>query len=342
MRSTAFLNLIIGVVLAGMYGCVSTVGTPGVQNPTVQAPVATTLNRERQPKDVDPCVGQTKFEVEASENDSNKPTDTSIRLLSISPPAGFNVTENAVLEAHLAYSVRDFQAGQYRIMAQFDTDNVMATTDGAFKDHPVPQSARGRLDFCFPLRYVWNLPNIKRPFNVRFLLNKVYESGISQPLARTETVSFSVEGATSSNTGSAALGRVEKYDSALLSVYSTLEYYEAEAGYCTKQFPELASTISKNFDDWTRKNSNLKTEIDSLVLKWAASRTGGDTKKAQHMVADVRQMGAPNFKQDTPEQARGKCLGLVYAMTSPANDPESKFASELALIRQSANSIEPH
>jgi hypothetical protein len=87
-----------------------------------------------------------------------------------------------VIIANLIYRIPDFRRGKYFVIAQFPVDQSMTTTrngisiassDGDFptEDYPVLLEPEGQLQLKFPMKYVWNHPEVVRPFRVKFHLN---------------------------------------------------------------------------------------------------------------------------------------------------------------------------
>lgn len=129
---------------------------------------------------------------QASGGDTSAPADTALQLISISPPTGSDVQRSTVLVADLAYTVKDFAAGRFIILAQFDLKAERRTTDGAIKSHPYLESASGSYRLCFPLTDIWDR-DVKRPLSVRFVLDRVDASHRHHPVAKTEKLSYQTE-----------------------------------------------------------------------------------------------------------------------------------------------------
>jgi hypothetical protein len=104
--------------------------------------------------------------------------------------AGSSLQESNVLVAELAYAVRDFDAGKYVVIAQFDTNAQGKSTDGAFKYYPFLKYASGTYRLCFPLTDIWDVPDVKRPLSVRFLLNKIGDARHQQSVAITDRMFY--------------------------------------------------------------------------------------------------------------------------------------------------------
>jgi hypothetical protein len=115
-----------------------------------------------------------------------------LTLASISPIANTPITAKTVLVADLEYSVEDFKAGEYFVVAQVDTTKEHATTDGRFPNssYPVLTEPHGNLRFSFPVAYVWDLPNVKHPLVVHFYLNKKVDSKHSRIVAKAGPIAF--------------------------------------------------------------------------------------------------------------------------------------------------------
>jgi hypothetical protein len=325
MRRACLNTFLVVVILLSACACVS--GVP------IRTTTAAIPESHLSAPGGDPCLGQTVFEDQGTVP-KTAPLQTAIRLLSISPQPGAPVSEKNALLAELDYSVEDFEPGHFKVMAQFETVTDGMTTDGGFRDYPFPQSAAGRLHFCFPLSYVWNLPNIKRPLTVHFMLNRVYESGVSEPVAKTDFLTFPSAYEQASGPSSDGAIRSDEYAVALTRVYSTFEQYAAYQRYCADHFPELASAINENFDRWTSKYSGVNAEVNTSFVKWAATREGGDPQKTQQVINDLRQAATRNSTKGTPEQLRHKCQWFSKFIGSRHSDPEISLSSELALIRQ--------
>lgn len=332
MRQACLHTLCVFVVLFSACACVSKV--------PVTASTPTLSESHPSESSGDPCVEHTVFQDQAHTPETG-PIRTAIHLTSISPQPGAPVSERTLLLADLDYSVEDFEPGHFKIMAQFETTTEGLTTDGGFRDYPFPRSAAGKLHFCFPLSYVWNLPNIKRPLTFHFMLNRVYESGVSEPIAKTEFLTFPSTEQGSSLPSDGAI-RSDEYDVALIKVYSTFEQYAADQRYCTDHFPELASAINEGFDRWTSKYSRVNAEVNTSFVKWAAIREGGAPHKTQQMINDLRQAATRNAAQGDPEHLRLKCRRFSEFIGSRKSDPEVSLSSELALIRQQENTPESH
>lgn len=138
----------------------------------------------------DPCLGTASEVGEGASAGGGLPTRTDIKLLRITPAAGTTVRKETVLVADLAYSVKDFEANRFMVLAQFDTGFPGVTTDGDFKNYPILSTPAGKLRFCFPLEDVWNDPDLRFPLSVRFYLGRMHGRGRSEVVARTATVVY--------------------------------------------------------------------------------------------------------------------------------------------------------
>jgi hypothetical protein len=105
------------------------------------------------------------------------------------PQDGANVTPDTVLTADVDYAIKDFEPGKYIVMAQVETTSPGTTTNGGFEDVAV-KDASGHLVVKFPLRYVWNLPQVKFPLVVHFNLNEKLQDGASTPIASSQPVTL--------------------------------------------------------------------------------------------------------------------------------------------------------
>ena len=329
----ACLNTFFAVVtLLSVCACISRVPTS----------TSTPTHSESHPSGAggNPCLDRTVFEDEGTMSKTG-PMRTALHLSSIMPAPGAPVNEKTLLLADLDYAVADFEPGHFKIMAQFETITDGMTTDGSFRDYPFPRSAAGKLHFCFPLSDVWNLPTIKRPLTVRFMLNRVYDSGMSEPIAKTGFFTFPSAGQDGGLPSGGASGS-DDYAVALIKVYSTFEQYAADQRYCADHFPELAANVNEGFERWTSKYSGANAEINSSFIKWAAIREGDDPQKTQQMINDLRQAATRNAAQGDPEQLHRKCRAFSKFIGSTHSDPEVSLSAELALIRQQESTSDSH
>ena len=129
----------------------------------------------------------------ATSNEQTAPAADKIQILNITPPAGTTVHKWSTLAVDLAYEVKDFDSGQYIVIAQFDTKANGRSTDGKFNSYPHMQYARGSYRLCFPLNNVWYEPDVKRPFSVQFRLNKIDDELHNHTVARTDLLSFAAD-----------------------------------------------------------------------------------------------------------------------------------------------------
>jgi len=94
--------------------------------------------------------------------------------------------------ADLNYSVADFVPGEYFVIAQVETADEGATTDGDFPNelYPVLSTPKGQLRLFFPLKYVWDTPTIKHPLAIWFYLNKRSSPTASMVVAKAGPVQY--------------------------------------------------------------------------------------------------------------------------------------------------------
>jgi hypothetical protein len=113
----------------------------------------------------------------------------------IAPSAGTQLTKKAVIVANLSYNITDFENGRYTIFAQFETKKGKNTTDGDFPnaDYPSLRQSTGQLNFSFPIKYVWNHKEVKRPFVIWFYLVKRRNSSSSTRVASAGPVEFQAQ-----------------------------------------------------------------------------------------------------------------------------------------------------
>jgi hypothetical protein len=334
MRPASLTTSLLGIALVWMWGCAS----HGPVSTAAHPPSDTQLSTNGD----DPCLKQPAFEYPDAGAGQPAPTESGIHLLSISPQPGSALSEQTALLADLEYSVAGFEPGQFKILAQFDTDTRGLTTDGSFKNYAFPKFAVGKLRFCFPLRHVWNLPNIKRPLTVRFMLNRVYESGLSVPVAKTATLIFPSTGQTDVTTPPADSMPSDEYAAALTHVYSAFQQYAADRRYCADHFPEFAPAINASFERWTTTYSGVNKEVTDLFVKWVATRVGGDQRRTHQMVNDYGQVAMQTAARGTREQLNNRCGLFSRFLDGRNSDPEVTFSSQLAAIRSQENPASPH
>jgi hypothetical protein len=123
--------------------------------------------------------------------DPSAVTTTSLSLSSVSPGPGEAVGPRTVILADLDYSVAGFVPGQYFLIAQVETKEPGRSTDGDFpSQYPELKAAKGRQRFSFPLKYVWDHPEVKRPFVVWFYLNRKTAPHRSTVVAKAGPLTF--------------------------------------------------------------------------------------------------------------------------------------------------------
>jgi|HubBroStandDraft_5_1064220.scaffolds.fasta_scaffold26758_1 hypothetical protein len=72
----------------------------------------------------------------------------------------------------------------------FDTTNPKRTTDGKFDSYPLLKYASGGYHLCFPLAHIWDVPDVKRPLSVHFLLNTIDDAHHNHAIAITDRLSY--------------------------------------------------------------------------------------------------------------------------------------------------------
>ncbi|PRC92726.1 hypothetical protein S2091_2456 [Solimicrobium silvestre] len=97
-----------------------------------------------------------------------------LELVSIDHDSDSSLTQDSVVTANLKYEIPHFESNKYFVIAQFSTTNSSSTTDGNFpaNRYPIIVTPSGSIQINFPLMYVLNSPNIKRPLTMYFFLNE--------------------------------------------------------------------------------------------------------------------------------------------------------------------------
>jgi len=127
---------------------------------------------------------------------TNSPiSETKISIIKISPSDSKIVNKNSVIEAKLKYYIKNYVPGEYKVIAQFDTEKKGATSDGTFltEDYPIVKSAEGVLVIKFPIKHVWSQRVADKPFVMQFYLNKRTGERSSKVIAKTDSVIYNVE-----------------------------------------------------------------------------------------------------------------------------------------------------
>lgn len=121
--------------------------------------------------------------------------ESTLVVNTIAPSAGTQVTKKAVIVANLSYNIAHFENGRYTIFAQFETKKGKTTTDGDFPsaDYPSLSQSTGQLNFSFPIKYVWNHKEVKRPFVMWFYLVKWRDSSSSTRVTSAGPLEFQAQ-----------------------------------------------------------------------------------------------------------------------------------------------------
>ena len=97
-----------------------------------------------------------------------------LTLTSIYPRPSEVIGHQTVIEAELAYSIRDFVLNEYQVFAQVGTETEGVTTDWSYpaERYEFITQASGKARVSFPLRYVWLDPTVKHPPSVWFVMTR--------------------------------------------------------------------------------------------------------------------------------------------------------------------------
>ncbi|HOY23447.1 MAG TPA: hypothetical protein PK002_09845 [Cellvibrio sp.] len=122
-------------------------------------------------------------------------SETKISIIKIMPSDSKLLNQNSVIEAKLQYYIKDYVPGEYKVIAQFDTEKQGTTSDGTFplEDYPVVTAAEGVLDIKFPIKHVWLQKPSDKPFVLQFYLNKRTGERSSRVIATTDKIIYNVE-----------------------------------------------------------------------------------------------------------------------------------------------------
>jgi hypothetical protein len=157
-------------------------------------PACVSGTHERGPSAVAPAIATAADECrEAGEHAADgeeSMADSGIQLTSISPPSGTRVARSTLLVADLDYAVNDFQSGQYRIAARFDTLTSDRNAGGSVPSIPVLKSPSGSLRLCVPFADVWDMPDLRHPFAVRFTLIRIDDARRNHSVASTNKLTY--------------------------------------------------------------------------------------------------------------------------------------------------------
>jgi hypothetical protein len=171
---------------------------------------------------------------------------------------GDKVTADTVLNAQLDYAVQDFARDKFIVMTQVETTSQDVTTSGGFPAVAVDK-ASGRLVVKFPLRYVWNLPEVKFPLIVHFNLNEKLAGGGSSPIATSQPITFdAADGRVSPPTDPKRVA----YEAALVQVEGVFASVQQERDLCAERYPQLSPTIRDAYSKWIDRNARVREEVE--------------------------------------------------------------------------------
>jgi hypothetical protein len=123
-----------------------------------------------------------------------KPSPATIRIRSVTPPVGSVITSQTIIVAELEYSVERFEPKRFKLAATAAETRPgytwsLAATDG--EESQVLAEAAGTRTVRFSAKLLWEKPDLKQPFEIRFTVNQLVGTwGVSVEAARTDAVMF--------------------------------------------------------------------------------------------------------------------------------------------------------
>ena len=241
---------------------------------------------------------------------------------------GDKVTAGTVLTAQLDYVVKDFAPDKFVVMTQVETTSQGVTTSGGFPVVSVDK-ARGNLVVKFPLRYVWNLSEVKFPLTVHFNLNEKLAGGGSTPVATSQPITFN-----------AADGRVSPptdpkrvaYEAALVEVEGVFASVQQERDLCAERYPQLSTAIRAAYSKWIDANARVHDEVERREQQQmqAASHDADVEKFRKARAALIRDM-LSSASADTIES---RCRLYADNLSSPRLSFNDDLAEPWATIRE--------
>ena len=119
-------------------------------------------------------------------------------LLKVTPEPGAIVNRDTIVRATVRYSVEPFPGDQDRdfvLLAQFATPNPNRTIHGTYpdRDFPVLPKHKGEAVIEFPLKAVWDQPDLQRPLTMWLYLGDRFNNGSISVIAKSEPVKYAAE-----------------------------------------------------------------------------------------------------------------------------------------------------
>jgi hypothetical protein len=250
----------------------------------------------------------------------------SIKMVSVSPADSSNVSRDSTVVAEIEYSVGAFEPGMYQVTAQFETTDPRVSTGGTLQELPELQYAHGTLRFCYPLRAVWSMPQVRFPLALNFNLTKRNDDGSTSVIARSPVTHFSAVDLSAASALAAPSADQLAMREAVQAVNGMLGAIELHAQLCAEAFPDMKSSLLPPLQAWQKRYAKLKEKSDALFLDMVRQQFPGITSDG---VLRVLEGQRTSFKQQiasVPEAVSpNNCAQLPGRFTDGSFDPAQRI-----------------
>ncbi len=250
----------------------------------------------------------------------------SIKLTAVSPADGSYVSRDSTVVADIEYSMDRFEPGMYQVTAQFETTDPHVTTGGALQELPELQYAHGALRFCYPLRAVWPMPQLRFPLALKFNLTKRNEDGSTRVVAQSPVTHFDAADLSAASVRAAPTADQLALRQAVQAVNGLLEAAELQAQLCVEAFSDMKSSLTPPLEAWRKRHAKLKEKSDALYVDMIRQQVPGITNEGVLRVLEGQRTAFKQQIASVPDAvSTNSCAQMPGRLADGSFDPAQRI-----------------
>jgi len=253
-------------------------------------------------------------------------SNPSLKLIAVSPADGSYVSRDSTVVAEIEYSIDRFEPGMYQVLSQFETTDPHATNGGGVQEQPELQYAHGALRFCYPLRAVWSMPQLRFPLALKFNLTKRNEDGSTRVIAQSSVTHFNAADLSAASGRAAPTADDLAMREAVQTVNGMLRAVELHVQMCAEAFPDMKSSLTPPLEAWRKRYAKLREKSDTLYLDMVRQQIPGITREDALRVREGQQTAFRQQIESAPDAVSpNNCAQLPGRFADGTFDPAQRI-----------------
>ncbi len=261
------------------------------------------------------------------------PRQSSLRLASISPVNGSQVTSATWVTAQLDYTISSFRRGAFMVEATLRNTDRTSTT-AAIGALPPLQYPRGSIQLCIPLATLWNATQLQWPLELEFALGRRMGSGTLIAAAHTPAASYAKAIEVASvpvDTKPMPAPKRPELVRAITELSQFIADGSAQMFVCLEDHETLRAKIVDPIQRWHEDNLQFHGNVHQLFAD-VLFQNGLAAIDIQETFEQRHKSLMTKFRADPAKSSAQACELLPAKLATHDFDPQARFPRQFAIV----------